>query len=121
MLLEDLHERGVVEGNPVLQQDELAVEIGEGAAGATMALDAKLGAARAVVVEHAVELLLELGLPHDKVLLGVDEEPVELLELGVERLDESALLVGELSATTGGRGFIRRLIKRFGDALQTFF
>lgn len=118
MLLQDFHQRSVVEADPVLHQDELAVEVRERPARGAAPLHREPRRPAAVCVHHLSVRRLQFRLLHHEVLLSRDEESVKLLQLSVERLEEQPLLVGQLTLFPGlDRGITirgRRLVLRDG-------
>ena len=107
MLLQDLHQRGVVQAYPVLHKDELAVKIRKYLADFSVFFHRKARGARSVFVDDLSVLLLQQRVLDNEVLLRVHEELIELLQLGVEGLHKYSLLFRELALFSGFQGSIR--------------
>lgn len=97
MLLQDLHQRGVVQAHPVLHKDELAVKIRKFLAGFSVFFHRKALGALSVFVDDLSVRLLQQRVLDNEVLLRVHEELIELLQLGVEGLHKCSLLLRELA------------------------
>jgi hypothetical protein len=98
-LLEDLGEARVVDAAVVEQKHHLAVEVDD------LALDARdLGVRRrrGLGLGRPLDPLLQLPLPDDELLLLLEEEGVELVDLGVEEREELGL--GGGGGRRGGDG-----------------